>query len=215
MRKIPIYNINAEIVGEEEIEIENEKINKDVLYYYVNAYLTNQRKGTASTKTRGDVSGGGKKPWRQKGTGRARVGSIRNPIWKGGGVVFGPKPKEYKVRLPKKIKRMALIEAIKDKIIEDRFLLIEMSNLNEIKTKNVYNFLKKIGSNKEKILFILNKGDVNKEVIIKSIRNIDTIEYDYSDKINAYEILKVDKVFLDDKNIFEVIKKTLEKENGS
>ena len=215
MRKIPIYNINAEIVGEEEIEIENEKINKDVLYYYVNAYLTNQRKGTASTKTRGDVSGGGKKPWRQKGTGRARVGSIRNPIWKGGGVVFGPKTKEYKVRLPKKIKRMALIEAIKDKIIEDRFLLIEMSNLNEIKTKNVYNFLKKIGSNKEKILFILNKGDVNKEVIIKSIRNIDTIEYDYSDKINAYEILKVDKVFLDDKNIFGVIKKTLEKENGS
>ena len=214
MRKIPIYNINAEIVGEEEIEIENENINKDVLYYYVNAYLTNQRKGTASTKTRGDVSGGGKKPWRQKGTGRARVGSIRNPIWKGGGVVFGPKTKEYKVRLPKKIKRMALIEAIKDKIIEDRFLLIEMSNLNEIKTKNVYNFLKKIGSNKEKILFILNKGDVNKEVIIKSIRNIDTIEYDYSDKINAYEILKVDKVFLDDKNIFEVIKKTLEKENG-
>jgi len=215
MRKIPIYDINGEIVGEEEIEIENEKINKDVIYYYVNAYLTNQRKGTASTKTRGDVSGGGKKPWRQKGTGRARVGSIRNPIWKGGGVAFGPKPKEYKVRLPKKIKRMALIEAIKDKIIEDRFLLIEMSNLNEIKTKNVYNFLKKIGSNKEKILFILNKGDVNKEVIIKSIRNIDTIEYDYSDKINAYEILKVDKVFLDDKNIFEVIKKTLEKENGS
>ncbi len=214
MRKIPIYDINGEIVGEEEIEIENENINKDVLYYYVNAYLTNQRKGTASTKTRGDVSGGGKKPWRQKGTGRARVGSIRNPIWKGGGVVFGPKTKEYKVRLPKKIKRMALIEAIKDKIIEDRFLLIEMSNLNEIKTKNVYNFLKKIGSNKEKILFILNKGDVNKEVIIKSIRNIDTIEYDYSDKINAYEILKVDKVFLDDKNIFEVIKKTLEKENG-
>ncbi|HOV21404.1 MAG TPA: 50S ribosomal protein L4 [bacterium] len=215
MRKIPIYDINGEIVGEEEIEIENEKINKDVLYYYVNAYLTNQRKGTSSTKTRGDVSGGGKKPWRQKGTGRARVGSIRNPIWKGGGVVFGPKTKEYKVRLPKKIKRMALIEAIKDKIIEDRFLLIEMSNLNEIKTKNVYNFLKKIGSNKEKILFILNKGDVNKEVIIKSIRNIDTIEYDYSDKINAYEILKVDKVFLDDKNIFGVIKKTLEKENGS
>ena len=214
MRKIPIYDINGEIVGEEEIEIENENINKDVIYYYVNAYLTNQRKGTASTKTRGDVSGGGKKPWRQKGTGRARVGSIRNPIWKGGGVVFGPKTKEYKVRLPKKIKRMALIEAIKDKIIEDRFLLIEMSNLNEIKTKNVYNFLKKIGSNKEKILFILNKGDVNKEVIIKSIRNIDTIEYDYSDKINAYEILKVDKVFLDDKNIFEVIKKTLEKENG-
>ena len=215
MRKIPIYDINGEIVGEEEIEIENENINKDVLYYYVNAYLTNQRKGTSSTKTRGDVSGGGKKPWRQKGTGRARVGSIRNPIWKGGGVVFGPKTKEYKVRLPKKIKRMALIEAIKDKIIEDRFLLIEMSNLNEIKTKNVYNFLKKIGSNKEKILFILNKGDVNKEVIIKSIRNIDTIEYDYSDKINAYEILKVDKVFLDDKNIFGVIKKTLEKENGS
>mgnify|MGYP000680993238 CR=1 FL=1 len=126
MTKIPVYNIDGEIIGEEVVEIKDKKINKDVLYYYVNAYLTNQRQGTSSTKTRGEVSGGGRKPWRQKGTGRARVGSIRNPIWRGGGVVFGPKPKKYRVKLPKKMKRKALCEAIKDKLIEDSCLFIHI-----------------------------------------------------------------------------------------
>ncbi len=214
MIKVPVYNIDGEIIGEEVVEIKDKKINKDVLYYYVNAYLTNQRKGTSSTKTRGEVSGGGRKPWRQKGTGRARVGSIRNPIWRGGGVVFGPKPKEYRIRLPKKMKRKALCEAIKDKLIEDRVFIVDFGNFNEIKTKRAYEFLKKAGFDKEKLLFVLNKDNENKNNIIKSIRNLNAVEYDYSYKINAYEILKVDRVLID-KGCFEEIKEIWESENGS
>ena len=214
MIKIPIYSIDGEIIGEEVVEIKDKKINKDVLYYYVNAYLTNQRQGTSYTKTRGEVSGGGRKPWRQKGTGRARFGSIRNPIWRGGGVVFGPKPKEYRIRLPKKMKRKALSEAIKDKLIEDRILIVDFENFNEVKTKKAYEFLKKAGLDKEKVLFILNKDNERKNNIIKSIRNISAVEYDYSDKINAYEILKVDKVLID-RGCFVRLKEIWENKNGS
>jgi len=214
MIKIPVYNIDGEIIGEEIVEIKDKKINKDVLYYYVNAYLTNQRKGASATKTRGEVSGGGRKPWRQKGTGRARVGSIRNPIWRGGGVAFGPKPKEYKIRLPKKMKRKALCEAIKDKLIEDRVFIVDFGNFNEIKTKRAYEFLKKAGLDKEKVLFILNKDNQSKDNIIKSIRNLSAVEYDYLYKINAYEILKADKVLID-KGCLGRIKEIWESGNGS
>jgi len=211
MKKIPIYNLNGEIINEESFSDEflKEKVNKDVLYYYVVSYLSNQRQGTSSTKTRGEVRGGGKKPWRQKGTGRARVGSIRNPIWRHGGVAFGPKPRDYRIDLPKKVKKKALIESLKDKFIEDKAIILEIENIDVPKTKIFSEFLKKIKIEKEKILFILNNQINFKENLIKSIRNLPMVEYDFEDKLNAYEILNNDRLVIL-KDSFPLIKKYLE-----
>lgn len=199
MKKIPVYNLTGEVIEEKEIpaHILKEEINKDVLYYYVVAYQANQRKGTVSTKTRGDVSGGGRKPWRQKGTGRARVGSIRNPIWRGGGVAFGPKPRDFSIKLPKKVKRKAIREAIRDKLKEDRIVFFKSEKIGTPKTKIFVEFLKKLGYDKERVVFILSQDNRERENIKKSLRNIPLVEFDFSDKINAYEILKSDRVVFD------------------
>ncbi|MCM8803929.1 MAG: 50S ribosomal protein L4 [Candidatus Omnitrophica bacterium] len=210
MVKLNIYDIKGEIVGEKEIseEILKKQINKDVLYYYVVSYLANQRLGTHSTKTRGEVSGGGRKPWRQKGTGRARVGSIRNPIWRHGGVAFGPKPRDYYINLPKKVKRKALIESIRDKIIENRIIFLKAENIETPKTKIFANFLKKIGFENEKVLFIFKNPDEKKKLIL-SVRNIKNARYNYFDRMNAYEILNSDRLILED-NLYEKLKNFLE-----
>ncbi|HDD64921.1 MAG TPA: 50S ribosomal protein L4 [Firmicutes bacterium] len=215
MKEIPVYNMEGKKVDTQTLpdDLFKEAINKNVLYYYVVAYLANQRKGTASTKTRGEVSGGGKKPWPQKGTGRARVGSIRNPIWRHGGVVFGPKPRDYRIDLPKKVKRKAIKEALRDKFMEDKVAIIKLEKIEKPKTKIFANFLKVLGLQKEKVLFILSKEeDGDDKNIVKSLRNLPTVSYDYGDKINAYEILRNDRLIISE-NSFNLIKEYLEK-NG-
>jgi len=209
MVKVNVYDIEGNIVGEREIneEILKKPINKNVLYYYVVSYLANQRIGTHSTKTRGEVSGGGKKPWRQKGTGRARVGSIRNPIWRHGGIAFGPKPRDYYIRLPKKVKRKALIESIRDKLMENRIAFIKIDKIEKPKTKIFSNFLKKVGLDNEKVLFIF-KDAMDKNKIL-SVRNLPNVSYDYIEKINAYEILNSDRLIIEDDS-YEKIKNFLE-----
>jgi large subunit ribosomal protein L4 len=209
MIKINVYDMEGNIVGEREIdgEILKKPINKDVLYYYVVSYLANQRLGTHSTKTRGEVSGGGRKPWRQKGTGRARVGSIRNPIWRHGGIAFGPKPRDYYIRLPKKVKRKALIESIRDKLMENRIAFIKIDKIEKPKTKIFSNFLKKVGLDNEKILFIF-KDAMDKNKIL-SVRNLSNVSYDYIEKINAYEILNSDRLIIEDDS-YEKFKNFLE-----
>ncbi|MCM8833131.1 MAG: 50S ribosomal protein L4 [Candidatus Omnitrophica bacterium] len=211
MVKINVYDIEGNLVGEKEIseDIIKEPINKDVLYYYTVSYLANQRLGTHSTKTRGEVSGGGRKPWRQKGTGRARVGSIRNPIWRHGGIAFGPKPRDYYIRLPKKVRKKALTEAIRDKIIENRIIFVKIKDIEKPKTKIFYNFLKKIGYENEKILFVF-ENSKNKNKVL-SVRNIPLAKYDYIDKINAYEILDSDRLILEEE-CFENLKNLLQGE---
>jgi large subunit ribosomal protein L4 len=209
MARINVYDIEGNIVGEREFdgEILKKPINKDVLYYYVVSYLANQRIGTHSTKTRGEVSGGGRKPWRQKGTGRARVGSIRNPIWRHGGVAFGPKPRDYSIRLPKKVKRKALIESLRDKLLENRIAFIKLDKIERPKTKIFSNFLKKVGLDNEKVLFIFRDAtDKNK---ILSVRNLPNVSYDYIEKINAYEILNSDRLIIEDDS-YEKLKNFLE-----
>ena len=210
MSKINVYDIEGNIIGEKEIsdEILKKPINKNLLYYYTVSYLSNQRLGTHSTKTRGEVSGGGKKPWRQKGTGRARVGSIRNPIWRHGGIAFGPKPRDYYVKLPKKVKRAALIESLRDKLMENRIIFLKVEGINLPKTKIFNNFFKKIGFNNEKVLFIMSNSE-NKKNVVLSVRNIPYLKYDYIDKINAYEILDSDRVIVEEE-LFEKIKIFLE-----
>jgi len=199
MKKIPVYSLAGEVIEEREIpeDILREEINKDVLYYYVVAYQANQRQGTVSTKTRGEVSGGGRKPWRQKGTGRARVGSIRNPIWRHGGVAFGPKPRDFSIRLPKKVKRKAVREAIRGKLKEDRVVFFKAEKMETPKTKIFAEFIKKLGYDGERVIFILSKDHGERKNITKSLRNIPLVEFDYSDQINAYEILKSDRVVVD------------------
>ncbi|MDD3725999.1 MAG: 50S ribosomal protein L4 [Candidatus Ratteibacteria bacterium] len=210
MKKINIYNINGEIAGEEFLpdELIGGAPNQDIIYYYIKSYLANQRQGTASSKTRGEVSGSGKKPWRQKGTGRARVGSIRTPLWRHGGVVFGPKPRDYRQSIPKKVKRMALKEALKYKIQADSFCLFIPENIKTPKTKIFSDFLKSTGYKGQKILFILDNDKANNTAVVKSLRNIDSVAYDFSNRLNAYSILNSDRIIAD-KNIFNVIKRCL------
>jgi len=209
MVKINVYDIEGNIIGEREIdeEILKKPINKDVLYYYVVSYLANQRLGTHSTKTRGEVSGGGRKPWRQKGTGRARVGSIRNPIWRHGGIAFGPKPRDYYIRLPKKVKRKALFESLRDKLMENRVAFIKIDKIEKPKTKIFSNFLKKVGLGNEKVLFIF-KDAMDKNKIL-SVRNLPNVSYDYIEKINPYEILNNDRLIIEDES-YEKLKNFLE-----
>lgn len=216
MKKIPVYNMKGDVTGEEFLPEESVggTPNQDVIYYYVKAYLANQRQGTVSTKTRGEVSGSGKKPWRQKGTGRARVGSIRTPLWRHGGVVFGPKPRNYRVSIPKKVKRIALREALKYKIQENSFSLFIPENMEIPRTKVFIDFLKKTGWTGEKVLFILANKEKN-DVIIKSLRNIDSVSYEFADRLNAYAVLNYDRI-ISDKNTFNTIKNYLgAKDEGS
>lgn len=208
MKEIKIYNLSGEVTGSESLdESAWGKLRQDILHRYVVTYLANQRQGTVSTKTRGEVSGSGRKPWKQKGTGRARVGEIRNPVWRKGGVVFGPKPRDFSLGLPKKIKRKALAYALRDKIIEGKISLLEI-NPEEItvpKTKILGDFIKKLNWN-GKMLFILKAENEN---IKKSLRNLKDISYCTLSNLNAYVILNNNRVAIlkellpDFKNLLE------------
>ncbi|MBU2494983.1 MAG: 50S ribosomal protein L4 [Candidatus Omnitrophota bacterium] len=187
--EIKILNLSGEIVGTEAVEIASlGRVNKKVLYDAVNAYRANQRQGNASTKTKSEVRGGGKKPWRQKGTGRARVGSIRSPLWRGGGVIFGPKPRDYRVDLPEKVRRAALKEAFKDKILSEKIYLLSEFQVPEAKTKIVSQFLQK-SSLSGKILISLPK---EAELFRRAGRNIPGVMFSDWKSLNFYNILNSD-----------------------
>ncbi len=194
MREIPVYNLSGEKVGSENVQIDDFQPNMDVLHRYVVAFLANQRQGNASTKTRSDVSGSGRKPWRQKGTGRARVGSIRSPIWRHGGIVFGPKNRDYHQSLPEKMKNAALKDSLKTRIVEDRLILVNISDdeIKQPKTKIFSSFLKKIGLSENKILVVLNKNFQSRNELVKCIRNIENVSYCYAERINPYIVLTHD-----------------------
>ncbi len=210
IKEITVFNLNAEEINKEVIDIdENKKINEDIIYRYTVSYLANQRQGTASVKTKGDVSGSGKKPWRQKGTGRARVGTTRNPVWRHGGIAFGPEPRDYRQFLPKKMKERALRDVLYSRIIDGKFYFISMSpEISKPKTKIFSNFVEKAGFSDTKILFILDKADKKNLTILKSLRNINLLCYCYGDQMNPYEILKSD-IVIAQKEILSQIKKSL------
>lgn len=170
--EIKVYNLAGEVVAAEEIDVEAMgPVNESVLYYAVNACRANRRQGTASTKTRGEVSGGGRKPWRQKGTGRARVGSNRSPLWRGGGVIFGPKPRRYRVALPVKVRRSALREALKSKVSGGRMLLLRDCLIEKPKTKLVGDFMKKAAID-GRVTFFLSAGSENMRLSGRNIPGI-------------------------------------------
>jgi len=189
MASVSVLNMSGETVGEIDLPdgIFGIEVNEHAVHMAVVQYLANQRQGTKSTKTRAEVRGGGRKPWRQKGTGRARQGSIRSPQWTGGGVVFAPKPRDFSIRLNKKQKRLALKSALSSRVQEKKLIVLDELALSEIKTKE----MKKICDNLklEKALFVINGSDRNVRLSARNIPNIKTAAVN---TINVYDILKYD-----------------------
>jgi large subunit ribosomal protein L4 len=168
------------------------EVNKHAVHMAVVQYLANQRQGTKSTKTRAEVRGGGAKPWRQKGTGRARQGSTRSPQWTGGGVVFAPKPRDFSMKLNKKMKRLALKSVLTDKVLSDKLIVVDALALSEIKTKSMMTVCKDLDV--EKALFVMD-GGTNENVIL-SARNIPGIKTAAVNTINVYDILRFDNLVI-------------------
>ncbi len=187
MPKVDLLNIEGKKVGDIELaeSIFGVEVITDVMHEVVVNYLANQRQGTGSTKTRSEVTGGGKKPWKQKGTGRARQGSIRAPQWIKGGIALGPKPRSYKYTLNKKVKRLALKSALSSKVQENEIIVLDSLNFDEIKTKNMAKVLENIKANKA--LIVLADKNLNVQA---SARNIPNTKTALVNTINTYDILK-------------------------
>jgi large subunit ribosomal protein L4 len=169
------------------------KVNEHVMKEAVVSYLANQRQGSASTKERGDVRGGSSKPYRQKGTGRARAGTIRSPIWRGGGITFGPHPRDFSVHLPKKIRRLALRSALTSRAKGGDVLVVGNIEYSEPKTKMFNELLLRLESNGKKVLFVM---DSTKEAVIKSARNIPFVKVTLGNMVTTYDVLWADKVII-------------------
>ncbi len=191
MPTISVYDMTGKQTGTMELnaDIFGIEPNVAVMHSAVINYLANQRQGTQSTKTRSEVSGGGRKPWRQKGTGHARQGSTRSPQWTHGGIALGPKPRSYRFALPKKVRRLALKSAFSSKVMADEMLVLESLSLDEIKTKSIVNMLNALGADR-KVLLVLPEKD---EKVILSARNIPGVKTALVNTLNVYDILNCDK----------------------
>lgn len=191
MPSLKVVNMAGKEVGTIELSdvVFGAEVNAAVLHTAVRAYLLNQRQGTQSTLTRTEVSGGGKKPWKQKGTGRARQGSTRAPQWTHGGVALGPKPRSYRVSLNKKVKRAALFGALSSKVAENEMVVVDKIETAEYKTKNMTAMLAALGAGK-KTLIVLPASD---EKLIKSCANIPGVKTTVYNAINTYDVLNCDK----------------------
>ena len=187
MPKVAVFNSKGEQVAEMELNpaIFAAPINQAAMHEVVVAYLANQRRGTAAAKTRGLVSGGGRKPWRQKGTGRARHGSTRSPIWTGGGVVFGPHPRDYTVRMPKKLKRAALKSALTSKYNNNELIVLDQFTMEEPKTAEIVKLLNNLKVEGKAVLMTAESAPT----VYKSARNIPTISTGMVTNINTYQVL--------------------------
>ena len=194
MPKVALYDIKGSQVGEVELNdsVFGVEINTHVMYEAVKNYLANQRLGTQSAKTRADVRGGGRKPWRQKGTGRARQGSTRSPQWKGGGVVFAPKPRDYSYSIPKKVKRLALKSALSSKVQDQEIIVVDSLALEQAKTKEMVKVLQNLKANK-KTLIVIPERD---EAVIRAAANIPGVKTAYVNTINVYDVLNCDSFLI-------------------
>ena len=191
MANVAVYNMEGKEVDKIELNdsIFGVEINEHLVHMAVLQQLANKRQGTQKAKTRSEVRGGGRKPWRQKGTGHARQGSTRSPQWTGGGVVFAPTPRDYSLKLNKKEKRAALKSALTSRVVENKFVVVDELKLDEIKTKKFVEVLKNL--NVEKALVILNDMD---EKVIASAANIPTVKTTQTNELNVFDVLKYDTV---------------------
>ena len=195
MLKTNVYNMSGAVVGEIELSeaVFGIAPNAAVVHDVVKNHLANCRQGTQSALTRAEVSGGGRKPWRQKGTGRARQGSTRAPQWTHGGIVFAPKPRSYAYTLNKKVKRLALKSALSAKAAENNIVVIDAIKMDSIKTKTFANFLSAVGAEK-KPLVVTAEAD---QIVVKSGRNIPGCEVTFANLLNVYDIVNANKLVVD------------------
>ena len=193
MANVNVYNIEGKEVGTIELNdaIFGVEVNEHLMHMAVVQQLANKRQGTQKAKTRSEVSGGGRKPWRQKGTGHARQGSTRAPQWTGGGVVFAPTPRDYSFKLNKKEKKAALKSALTSRVLENKFIVVDEMNFGEIKTKNFQNMLNNLSVSKA--LVVLEEGNTN---AVLSARNIADVKTAGTNTINVYDILKYNTVIV-------------------
>ena len=192
MPNIKVVNMTGAQVGEIELSdtVFGADVNEAVLHAAVRAYLLNQRQGTQSTLTRSEVSGGGRKPWKQKGTGRARQGSTRSPQWTHGGVALGPKPRSYRTKLNKKVKQIAMFSALSSKVAENEMIVVDAITATEYKTKAMVAMLAAIGAGK-KSLVVLEAPDA---IVTKSLSNIPGVKVAYANTLNVYDILNCNTI---------------------
>ena len=187
MANVSVYNIEGKEVGSIELNdaVFGVEVNEHLVHMAVVNQLANNRQGTQSAKTRSEVSGGGRKPWRQKGTGHARQGSTRSPQWTGGGVVFAPKPRDYSFKMNKKEKRIALLSALSSKVADNKIVVLDAFNLDEIKTKKFAEVMSNLKVDKALVVI---EGE-NKNVVLSG-RNIPTVKVSATNEINTYDVLK-------------------------
>ena len=194
MPKVNVYNQLGEVVGDIELNeaIFGIEVNEHVVYEVVKNHLANRRQGTQSAKTRAEVRGGGRKPWRQKGTGRARQGSIRAPQWKGGGVVFAPKPRSYRYSVPKKVRRLAMKSVLSSKVLEGELRILDSLTVDAFSTKKAKEILKNL-SLETKTMIVLPEGN---DMIIKSFANLPKVETVVVDYMNVYDLMRFDNLII-------------------
>jgi large subunit ribosomal protein L4 len=192
---VKVYNQSGQEVGTVDLKPEVFEIepNEAVVHQYVVNYLARQRQGNASTKERGEVRGGGRKPWRQKGTGRARAGTIRSPLWRGGGIVFGPKPRSYGSNMPKKMRRLAIRSVLSDKALAENIRILDFLKLEEVKTKTMAGIIGSLDLTDKKCL-ILDEGKNEKAML--SCRNLKRVKFGRAALANGYDLLNADIVVI-------------------
>lgn len=188
-----VYDIDNRQVAEIELSdaVFGAEVNEAVIHQVVRMQMAARRSGTAATKERGQISGGGRKPWRQKGTGRARAGTIRSPLWRGGGTIFGPRPRCYAFTVPKKIKKLALVSALSMKFQQERMIILNEFPMEEIKTKKFKEVMDRFGL--KKVLFVVDKPY---PILDKSSRNIKDVKMVRSEGINVYDLLNHEHIVL-------------------
>jgi large subunit ribosomal protein L4 len=188
--QVPVYNIQGEQVSETELrdDIFAAPINEALMHQALVRQLANARFGTHKAKTRGEISGGGRKPWRQKGTGRARQGSIRAPHWRGGGTVFGPTPRSYRQKMPRKMRRQALRSALSVKVADSQVVLLEGLEMSEPRTREIKGILQNLGVNSSALILLPNRD----EVILRSVRNLPQVRTLVAQYLNVRDLFKYD-----------------------
>jgi len=192
--KLPVLNLSGQSQGE--VEFADELLVKtgkgtQAVHDTITAYRANQRLGTASTKQISEVHGSGKKPWKQKGTGRARAGSFASPLWRGGGVVFGPKPRDYSIRVPKKVKMLAFRKALSERLLAGDVVVIEELKLANHKTKEFAVILEKVAADSAATLVVTDQVDRNLKL---ASRNLADVQVEPADSVNVYELLRFEKI---------------------
>ena len=191
MPKVDLYNMEGKVIGDIELsdKVFGVEINNNAMHAAVVNHLANSRQGTQSTKTRTEVRGGGIKPWKQKGTGRARQGSIRAPQWTGGGVALGPKPRSYRYSLNKKLRQVALKSALTSKVTENNIIVVDNINVAEYKTKEIVKLLANLKVEKKALIVLNEKNDF----VVKSANNIPTLKTTLSTALNTYDVLNCEQ----------------------